>query len=63
MNRARGFTLLEVLLTTLLLASAIAVTAASIQGISRAQARSEALLQESIARNAVANLLRVQATA
>lgn len=60
MNRERGFTLLEVLLATLLLASAIAVTAASIQGISRAQARSDVLLQESIARNAVANLLRAR---
>lgn len=60
MKNSRGFTLLEVLLATLLLASAIAVTAASVQGMSRAQARSEALLQESIERNAVANLLRAR---
>lgn len=54
----RGFTLLELLLATLLLASAIAVTAASVRGMSRAQARSEAVLEAGMTRNAVAGLLR-----
>lgn len=63
MKQARGFTLLEVLLATLLLASAIAVTAASVRGMSRAQARGEALLAESIERNAVLSLLRARIAA
>lgn len=63
MRRMRGFTLLEVLLATLLLASAIAVTAASVQGMSRAQARGEALLAENTERNAVLRLLRARIAA
>lgn len=60
MRHARGFSLLEVLLATLLLASAIAVTAASVRGMARAQARGEALQAASAARNAVADLLRAR---
>ena len=60
MRRQRGFTLIEVLLATLLLASAIAVTAASVRGIARAQQRSEAALAESSARNGVQAWLRAR---
>lgn len=63
MKHARGFTLLEVLLATMLLASAITVTAASVRGMSRAQARSEAMLQQASERNAVAGLLRARLSA
>lgn len=60
MKLQRGFTLIEVLLATLLLASAIAVTAASVRGIARAQQRSEAALAESSLRNAVQSWLRAR---
>ena len=63
MSRQRGFTLIEVLLATLLLASAIAVTAASVQGIARARERSEAALAQSSARNAVQAFLRARISA
>lgn len=63
MKRQRGFTLIEVLLATLLLASAIAVTAASVRGIARAQQRSEAALADSSARNAVQTWLRARIAA
>ncbi|WP_158601770.1 prepilin-type N-terminal cleavage/methylation domain-containing protein [Solilutibacter pythonis] len=58
-----GFTLLEVLLATLLLASAIAVTAASVRGMARAGARSETKLAENGERNAVLGLLRARIAA
>ena len=63
MSRQCGFTLIEVLLATLLLASAIAVTAASVQGIARARERSEAALAQSSARNAVQAYLRARISA
>lgn len=63
MKHAAGFTLLEVLLATLLLASAIMVTAASIRGMERAQQRGASLLAESGQRGAVAHVLRARIAA
>lgn len=63
MRRARGFTLIEVVLATGVLAVGLALAFASLRGASRATARAEASAQAEERLRAVQGFLRAQLTA